>query len=160
MKTFQYQYTKLIKILIYAAMLLCVAGFGLNLYQVIVHGEENFQANQFYTILRYGILFLVTVLLFVILVSLLIKSCYTVSDKYLKSYFGFIISKYEIKNIEKVMLERSTDKLTVLFKDNQYVNIVIAKGEYEDFVNALLAVKSGIAYEILSKEPDDFKPKK
>jgi hypothetical protein len=147
------------KILIYVALVLCVVGFGFNLYQVIKVGFSD-TSSVVYKAIQYALMFLVTVALFAILVGLLAKSYYEVTDKQLNTHFGFIVSKYEISKIEKIVLERATNKLTVIFTETLYINIVIAKDSYDDFISAILAAKPAVEYEILSEDSTDPKAKK
>lgn len=153
MKTFKYKFSKLTFWLIIAGLLLCVAAFALNLYQCIRYGIAS-AADPVYPIIQYTTMFVVTVALFSILLSVLIFSAYTVDDKYFKTRFGFIVSKYEVKKIERVTLDRKSNKLAVTFEDDNYIVIVVKEEWYEDFVQALLKVNPKIEYEIKSLEND------
>lgn len=137
------------------ALVLCVVGFGFNLYQVITQGVSE-SYNVFYTVLRYGLLFFVTIALSVILISLLAKSYYSIDDKFLKTHYGFIVSKYEIAKIDKIILDRATEKLTVILSETSYLNIVIQKESYDEFITCLQKANPKIEYQIISEE----KPKK
>ena len=63
MKTFRYKFTKLTFWLIIAGMVLCAAGFALNLYQCIRYGIAS-AADPVYPIIQYTTMFIVTVALF------------------------------------------------------------------------------------------------
>lgn len=153
MKTFRYKFTKLTFWLIIAGMVLCAAGFALNLYQCIRYGIAS-AADPVYPIIQYTTMFIVTVALFSILLSVLIFSAYVVDDKYFKTRFGFIVSKYEVKKIECITLDRKTNKLAVTFDDDNYIVVVVKEEWYEDFVQALLHVNPKIEYAIKSLEND------
>ena len=153
MKTFRYKFTRLTFWLIIAGMVLCAAGFALNLYQCIRYGIAS-AADPVYPIIQYTTMFIVTVALFAILLSVLIFSAYIVDDKYFRTRFGFIVSKYDVKKIECITLDRKTNKLAVTFDDDIYIVVVVKEEWYEDFVQALLKVNPAIEYEIKSLEND------
>ena len=153
MKTFRYKFTRLTFWLIIAGMVLCAAGFALNLYQCIRYGIAS-AADPVYHIIQYTTMFIVTVALFAILLSVLIFSAYIVDDKYFRTRFGFIVSKYDVKKIECITLDRKTNKLAVTFDDDNYIVVVVKEEWYEDFVQALLKVNPAIEYEIKSLEND------
>lgn len=153
MKTFRYKFTRLTFWLIIAGMVLCAAGFALNLYQCIRYGIAS-AADPVYPIIQYTTMFIVTVALFAILLSVLIFSAYIVDDKYFRTRFGFIVSKYDVKKIEYITLDRKTNKLAVTFDDDNYIVVVVKEEWYEDFVQALLKVNPAIEYEIKSLEND------
>lgn len=153
MKTFRYKFTRLTFWLIIAGMVLCAAGFALNLYQCIRYGIAS-AADPVYPIIQYTTMFIVTVALFAILLSVLIFSAYIVDDKYFRTRFGFIVSKYDVKKIECITLDRKTNKLAVTFDDDNYIVVVVKEEWYEDFVQALLKANPAIEYEIKSLEND------
>lgn len=152
--TFKYRFSKLIKALIWAGMALSVTAFALNLYFLIAGDEISSAPNRLYPILQYTLMFIVSVALFAILLSLLISSKYIIDDKYLRSNFGIIKSKFDIQKVTSVVLDRTTNKLSVFFDDDAYIVIVVKEEWYEDFVDALLKVNPKIEYSVKSKQND------
>lgn len=151
MKSFKYKFTPLMKALMCIAMALCAVGFGVNLYYCIKNGASH--ANTpVYPIIQYTLMFFVTVTLFVFILTILLFSAYSVDGKHFKTRFGLITSKYDVDKIELITLDRKTGKLTVTFKDGQYLVIVIKKQQYDDFVSALLNVNPSISYDVISLE--------
>ena len=156
MKVFKFKYSKLITAAIYVGMALAIAAFGVTLYNVL-KGDFLQSNNIIYPILSNGIMFIISVLMFIILVSLLVSSYYSVDSKMLKTSFGIIKSKFKIENIESIVLDRETNKLTVHFEDKSFILIVVKPEWYEDFISELLKNNPKIEYTINSKEnsPDD-----
>ena len=156
MKVFKFRYSKLILAAIYAGIALAIAAFGVTLYNVI-KGDFLQSNNIIYPILSNGIMFIISVMMFVILVSLLVSSYYSIDNKILKTSFGIIKSKFKIDNIESVVLDRKTNKLTVHFADKAFIVIVVKPEWYEDFISELIKNNPKIEYNINSKEnsPDD-----
>lgn len=108
-------------------------------------------------------MFLIPAVLLIILVSLLISSYYSIEDKYFKTSFGIIKSKYEISDIETVILDRTTNKLSVYFKNNSFIVVVVKDEWYNEFIDALCKANRNISFSIKSKEnsgdKDDKKKK-
>ncbi len=153
MKTFKYKFTRLIKALIIVGLLLCLAGFGLNLAFCIKNGISS-AADPVYPILQYSLMFFVTVALFVLLITILLFSSYTVDGETFKTRFGLIVSKYDVKKITDVVLDKKTNKLTVTFESGEFIVIVVKQEWYEEFVDALLKANPEIKYSINSLEND------
>lgn len=153
MKVFKYKFTRLITSFIYIGMALSVIAFGLNTYFLIVN-DISTAVNIVYPILQYSLMYLVSVLLFIICLSLLISSYYSVDGKTFKTSFGIIKSKYDVDKIESIVLDRTTNKLAVYFSEDNYLIIVVNEEWYEDFVCALLKANPRIEYTINSKEND------
>lgn len=153
MKNFKYKFTKLITILIYVGIALCFIGLGVNVYSVI-NADVSSAANMVYPIIQYTLMFLVPIVLLVILISLLISSYYSVDGKILKTSFGIIKSKYDISEIETILLDRTTNKLTVYFKNKNYIVIVVKEDWYDEFIDALCKANGEIEFSIKSKESD------
>ncbi|MGN0807759.1 MAG: hypothetical protein ACI4MN_04870 [Candidatus Coproplasma sp.] len=155
MKKFKYKFSKLITALIYAGIALSIAGFGVNLYYCISTGIKG-AADPVYPILQYTLMFLVTIGLTAILISVLTNSCYIIDGKVFKTKFGFIVSKYDVDTIDSIVNDKKTGKLTVTFTNEQYMVIVVKQEWYNDFIEALLAANKKIDYSIISLDKTDL----
>lgn len=153
MKTFKYKFTPLMKTLIILGLVMCAAGFAVNLAFCIKNGISS-APDPVYPILQYSIMFFVTVLLFALLLSTLLFSAYIVDGKTFKTRFGFITSKYDVEKMTTVTLDRKTNKLTVEFDNGQFIVIVVKQEWYNDFIEAVLAANPKIEYTIVSIEND------
>lgn len=139
-------------------MVLCVVGFGVNLYYCVTNGAKH-AADPVYPIMQYVLMFFVTVVLFVLLLSILVRSSYVIDGKFFKTRFGFIVSKYDVEKIENITLDRKTEKLTVTFKSGEFMVIVVKQDWYEEFITALLLANPKIEYTINSLENSDLDKK-
>ena len=153
MKIFKYKFTKLTISLIYIGIALCFIGLGINLFTVIT-SDISESANLIYPIIQYTLMFLIPVVLLVLLISLLLSSYYSIDEKTLKTSFGIIKSKYDIKEIQTVILDRTTNKLSVYLKNSTFFVIVVKEEWYEDFIDTLCKANPQIEYTIRSKEND------
>ncbi len=154
MKIFKYKFTKPILLLIYAGIALCFIGLGLNTY-FIATSNINEAANIVYPIIQYTLLFLIPIILLIILISLVVSSYYSIDDKIFKTSFGIIKSKYDVKEIQSIVLDRSTNKLAVSTINGNCFMIVVKEEWYQEFIDALCKANPLIEYSINSKNNDD-----
>ncbi|MBO5327777.1 MAG: hypothetical protein J6B04_01235 [Clostridia bacterium] len=156
MKIFEYKFSKLIKGLIFAGFAVCAAAFGFTLYQIIKYGVGD-AAEPSYTIIQYALSIIFSVGLTVLLISILKRSYYAVDGNKFITCFGIIKSTYDIDKIERIELDRKTDKLSVYFKDEQYIIIVVKPEWNERFVDALLEANGNIEFDIKTDMNEDKK---
>ncbi|MGN0804537.1 MAG: hypothetical protein ACI4MS_04050 [Candidatus Coproplasma sp.] len=154
MKKYKYQFSKLMTALIIVAMALSVVGFAFNLYNCIARGIKG-AVDPVYPILQYVLMFLITIALFAIMTSILLSSYYIIDEKYFKTKFGFIVSKYELERIASIEDNKKTNKLTVKFDNEEYIIIVVKQEWYNDFIESLLSANRNIEYSIVSLDSDD-----
>ena len=153
MKIFKYKFTKLTISLIYVGIALCFIGIGINIYSILTSNIKE-SANIIYPIIQYTLMFLIPVVLLVLLISLVLSSYYSIDDKTLKTSFGIIKSKYDITEIQAIVLDRTTNKLVVYLKNDTFFVIVVKEDWYQDFIDALCKANPKIEYSIRSKEND------
>ena len=160
MKVFKYKFTKTITVFIYLGLALSVAAVAADTYLVIAEGIKS-AANPVYPIIQYTLMYVVGILLFIILLSLLLSSYYAIDGTTFKTSFGIIKSKYEVNKIQSIILDRTTGKLSVYFNENTFIVIVVKEEWYEDFIDELLRANPKIEYSVKSKEnkPDDTEKK-
>lgn len=137
-----------------AGMALCVIGFAVNLYYCVTNGVKH-AADPVYPIMQYVLMFFVTVVLFALLLSIMLRSAYVIDGKTFKTRFGFITSKYDVEKIDGITLDRKTNKLTVSFSSGEFIVIVVKQEWYDEFINALLEVNPKIEYTVNSLENND-----
>ena len=147
-KIFKYKLTKLMIVFAVAILLLSVAGAVLSVIRFIKSGFD--EATDFIT---HPLLLLASLFCFVLTISILAKSQYTVTDKDYILQFGFIKSTYPIKDITKVEYDTDTQKLTV-FVGEEFSTLPLCADWQEDFVQALRAVKPSIDYSFTASKSD------
>ena len=153
MKIYKYKFTKLTLSLIYVGIALCVAGLGVNIYSISTSniGES---AKIVYPIIQYSLMFFIPIVLLILLISLILSSYYSIDATTLKTSFGIIKSKYDIREIQHIVLDRTTNKLTVFLNDSVFFVIVVREEWYEDFIDTLCKANPKIEFTIRSKEND------
>ena len=147
-------FSRLIIILSVAAILVAAGGgIGWTIYRIVDIGFQTVLLG-----IQYVVLLLVSALIIVVFVSLLIRSCYKITDKEIVLWFGIIKSSYKIAEIESVHLFTKTNKLVVYFKNERYTVIVVKPEWNNEFIKDLLSKNEKIRYDVSTtdKDGDDF----
>ncbi len=148
-KYFKYKLTKGMIAVAVAVLVLCVGGMALSVYRLIKNGIHSPT-----DVLTSPLLILVCVFCIALVISILCKSQYVVTDKSYIMQFGFIKSTYAIKDITKVVYDTDTKKLTV-FVGEEFSVLPLCSEWHEDFVQALRAVKPSIDYSFTSSKTEE-----
>ncbi len=152
---FKIKFSKTVIILCIAVFALCGVGIGLSAWRIV-----RFGVHQFSDVLKYPFLIAVCLFCIALVVSILVKSQYVVDDKHFTTQFGFIKTKFVIKDITSLILNTEAKKLTVYFGE-QYTVISVAPEWNEVFVRALLAANPDIDYSFtLADAPNEEKKDK
>lgn len=156
MKKYKFRFSTLILCIFALGLALCAAGLGLNIYRLLTQG-----AQSPYEWMQYIILFFVSILLAVIIVSMFIKSQYVITERKLIVQFGIIRTKYDITKISSVHLFQGAGKLAVYFSDNKYTAVVIKECYFDDFIKELTSKNEKIGFSFsTAEEEDELKKKK
>lgn len=143
MKTYKFRLSKLVLALLIAALAASFGGIGFTAYRIYRLGFSTVLLG-----IQHVVILIACVLLIVILVSILIRSCYKITDKEVLLWFGIIKSAYKIADIESVHLFTKTNKLVLYFKNERYTVIVVKPEWYNDFIKELLSKNSKIRYDV------------
>ena len=153
MQKCKFKFTKLISTFIYIGIALAAAAFITNTVLIVLEKWDD--AKIIYSIIQYALMYFVSVLLFIILISLRLSSFYSIENTTLKTNFGIIKSKYDILKIESILLDRTTDKLSIYFDNQNFIVIAVKEDWYGDFTDAILKANPKIEFSIKSKENSD-----
>ena len=110
-----------------------------------------------YDWLSFGLFYLVSVLFAALLIAMLIRSQYIITDKQIILQFGLIKTKYEIKDIFSIHRFQGENKLAVYFDDfkTKYAVIVVKDIWYDDFVKTLISRKPGLSFSFSTAEEEE-----
>lgn len=150
MKVFKLKFTRTIYIILGFVLAVGAAVFALTLWQVIDFGLRH-SAMPAFTIVKYVLMFFVSVALIVIGVLFLTRSFFAVDGKKIKLSFAALPTTYNAEDIDAVVLDRATDRLSIVFKDEKCIFVTISPEKYTDFVQAVLEANPAIEYSIQSK---------
>ena len=148
-KIFKFQFTPLMIILACSVILLCIAGIVLSALRIAdegIHGIGDALKSPF--------LILICVFGIAIVLGLLIRSRYVVTEKNLITQFGFIKSKFPIENITSLLLDTDTQKLAVYMGEEFFVILTNPKWN-NDFVQAIRSVKPDVEFSFTLAEPSN-----
>lgn len=145
-KYFKYKFTKSMIFLAIAALLLCVVGIAISIYRI-----AKYRLRELTDYLTSPLLIGICLLCIVVVIALLIRSRYIVTEEHYITQFGLIKSKFPIKDITAVVLDTATNKLTIKVGE-QYSVLSLSPEWNHDFVQALRDVNPKIDYSFTTEE--------
>ena len=159
-KRYPFKFSPLMLGLFLLGLMLCFAGFGLTTWRFYNFLQDG--GDSIYGWIQYVLLYFVSTFLAVLIIAMLIRSQYLITDKHLIMQFGIIRSKYELKTVYSVHLFKGSNKLAVYFDDFQtkYMVIVVKDSWYDDFVQTLLERNPSIGFSFSTAEEEDEIKKK
>ena len=137
---FKIKLTNTMLLLCVAVFILCATGVGLSIWRII-----KFGVNSFNDVIKYPFLIGVCLFCIALMIALLIKSQYVVDDTYFYTQYGFIKSRFTIKDVSALVYNTDEKKLTVQFGE-EYTVVSVDPVWQEELVRAFLAVKPEIDY--------------
>ena len=139
-KYFKYQFTPTLIILSIAVILLCLAGMTISVYRIVKFGISGPSE-----LLKSPLLIAICLFCIAMVISVLVKSQYIVDETYYTTQFGFIKSKFLIKDVTKLELDTDTQKLTV-YVGEQFSVLSLSPEWNHDFVTAIREVNPDIEF--------------
>ena len=138
--------------LLIVALVLCAAGLAVSIYRLYNEG-----VHEFIDALQSPLLIVICVFAIAFIISVLAKSQYVVTEKHYVSQFGFVKSRFLIKDVTKIELDSDTKKLTV-FVGEQYMILSILPEQNDAFIQAMREVNSKIDFSFtLATAPEEDK---
>ena len=138
--------------LLIVALVLCAAGLAVSIYRLYNEGVHGFTAA-----LQSPLLIVICVFAVVFIISVWAKSQYVVTEKHYISQFGFVKSRFLIKDVTKIELDSDTKKLTV-FVGEQYMVLSIVPEQNDAFVQAMRNINPKIDFSFtLATAPEQDK---
>lgn len=153
-KIFKFKLTPALLALSIAVLALCGAGIGLSIWRIVQFGIHGFT-----DVIKYPFLIAVCVFCIALEISIYCKTQYAVSATELTVQFGFIRSRYAIKEITSLLYDRETDKLSVYFGE-EFILLSVSQKWQETFVRTLMEMNPAIDYSFtLTDVPNEKKDK-
>jgi len=140
MKTFKYNYTLTVKILLSVAVILSGTGCGWNIYNIV-----EYSAAGFLKVLPYAVICALSFFFFLLTLSMLFFSRYEIKGDALVSKLGFLVSKIKVEKITKIAKFFNENKL-VIYYDEKYAVVFVSPEKYDDFISALIKTNKNIEY--------------
>lgn len=137
---FKYKFSPLLLVLSIIVILLCIGGIGASIYRIVVEGVHGLNDA-----LQSPLLILLCLVGLVLMISILAKSQYVVGETHYIAQFGFIKSKFLIKDITAVVLNTDEKRLTV-YMGEQYTILSTFPDDNEKFAKTLQKVNPNIDF--------------
>ena len=134
-----------------AVILLCSAGIGVSIWRI----TQN-EVKRLGDMLKSPFLIAICVFCIVLMISVLIRSRYILNNEEFIAQFGFIKSKYAVKDFTSVTLDTDTRKLAVYMGENFFI-LVIDPAQNNDFVQALRKVNPNVEFNFTLAEKKEEK---
>ena len=148
---FKFKFTPIMILLACAVLVLCSVGIGLSVWRIMQNGVQNVGE-----VLKSPFLILICVFCIAVVISLLIRSQYIVTEEFFIIQFGFIKNKYPIKEITSLLLNTDAQKLTVYMGEQFFVAIVNPQWN-NDLVQAIRKVNPDVEFNFTLAEKTDDK---
>lgn len=157
-KVFPFRHNTLSVIFCIFALLLCAIGAGLSVYRIVQNGIKEIT-----DLLQSPFLIAVCVFCAVVILSVLIKSEFIVTDTQLITRFGIIKSTLELSSVTSMEHDRTTHKLTVYCGEE--FTVFTLKPEWADSLTHEICVANpniDFSFTMTENKPpkDDHKPQK
>ncbi len=150
-KYFKYQFTKTLISLAIAVIALCLAGIGVSVYRIVLFG-----IREFTDALQSPFLIAVCAFCIVLMISILAKSQYVIDENHYTVQFGFIKSKFAIKDITALVFDSDAKKLSIYIGE-EFSVLSLAPAWQDEFIAALRAVKPEIDFSFTLAEKTEEK---
>ena len=121
MKKFKYRFSPLIWVLLSLAILIAVCTTIINVLIIIDYANKGLQID--YTKI---IVIFIAILFFAFIIVVIVNSNYEITQTELKTRLGFIVTGVKLKDIQEIVLFVKDKRLSVIFKDEEFTNIVIS----------------------------------
>ena len=148
---FKYKFTNTMLALAFGAILLCLAGLVISVYRLSVYGVHGFTEA-----LQSPLLIAICTFCIALIISILVKSQYVVDKQYYTTQFGFIKSKFLIKDITSMVLDSDTKKLTV-YVGEQFSVLSLSPEWTDEFIKTIREVKPDIEFSFTLAENKEEK---
>ena len=141
MKKFKYRFSPLIWVLLSLAMLIAVCTTIINVLIIIDYANKGLQID--YTKI---IVIFIAILFFAFIIVVIVNSNYEITQTELKTRLGFIVTGVKLKDIQEIVLFVKDKRLSVIFKDEEFTNIVISPLLFDDFIKSIKTTAPHIIY--------------
>lgn len=156
---FKYKFSRSIYSIVLIALLAVVAVlcFSFNLVRLVKMINSTVVDVNGYDYAAVLLCLLLPIACGVFIVATLTKSYYTVEKSKLVVKLGFLKDEYPVKDVANIINNVKTNELTVVFKDQAPLRIVIDENSFSDFSRELMSKNKNILYG--ETDEDDKKSK-
>lgn len=150
-KIFKFKFTPLMIALACMVIVLCALGIALSVWRLVRDG-----VNGFSDVLKSPFLIAVCLFGIAVVIGVLVRSRYLVTKEFFVTQFGFIKSKFPIKEFTSIILNTDAKKLTI-YMGEAYLVTSISPEWNNDLVQALREVKPDLEFSFTLAEKKEEK---
>ncbi len=150
-KIFKFRFTPLMIALACAVLVLCTLGIALSVWRLANNGIQGFG-----DVLKSPFLILICLFGIAVVIGILVRSRYLVTKEHFITQFGFIKSKFPIRDFTSVILNTDLQKLTVYMGEAYFVTSIDPAWN-NDLVQALREAKPDIEFSFTLTDKKDEK---
>lgn len=145
---FKYKITRsvYVTILVAAVAVVSILCFTFNLVRlikIILAGGIDVNVYDYASV---ALCLILPIICIAFIVALLVNSYYSVDEKHLTIRLGFLKDVYPIKDVANLIRNVKTDVLTISFKDESTLRVIIDKSSFDDFSAALMKSNKNVVY--------------
>lgn len=156
-KVFPFRFNTTGILLSVLVLLFCAVGIGISVFRIIKNGIHDFTDA-----LQNPFLIAVCIFCAAVILSVLIKSEYVITDDELITKFGFIKSALPLSSVTAIEHDRTTQKLTV-YCGEEFTVFTLKKEWADDLTHEICAANPQIEFSFTMTEnkppKDESKPK-
>lgn len=149
MKSFKYNYTLAVRILLVLAVILSGVGGGWNIYSIVEYSPAGILK-----VLPYAVICALSLFFFILTLSMLFFSRYEIKNNTLVSKLGFLVSKINLDRITKIAKFLNENKLVIYYDREKFAVVFISPETYDDFISALLKSNKDIEYVLVDENSE------
>lgn len=142
---FKYKFSTTVFIIFILMYVLAVVCFVWNLIRLINSLSSNVVPDV-YSVISTVMCLVLPIVLTVFVTAMILSSYYIIGEKTLRVKFGFISDKYPISDMKGIIKNVKTDELSIIFKDESALKVVLDKTQFDDFSSELMKKDKNLNY--------------
>lgn len=146
MKKFRYKFGV-------GSYILIVLGILISLTTIIINVINITKTPVLDDILSYAFAIFIAVIALAFIILVISVANYSITKKEIKTRLGIIVTGIKLNEITQIVHFSKSKRLSIIYKDNEYSNIVISEKHFDDFANEVKKNAPNIKY-ICCEEED------
>ena len=156
---FRYKITKslYVTLLVVAVSVVSVACFVFNVVRLVKAINVDFKGMDVYNTASIALCLILPIVCGAFIIALVANSYYKAENGKLTVRLGLLKDEYKCADIDNIVKNVKTDVLTVTFKDESTLRIIIAPADFDSFSAEVMKQNKNIVY---GETDEDDKKKK
>ena len=142
---FKYKFSKVFVILFIIMYALAVGCFAWNLVRLFQSLNSQIEISP-YSYVSIMLCLVLPIVVCIFITAIIISSYYKIDKKHLTVKLGFLVDKYDVKEIDNVVKNVKIKAIAINFKDESMLKITIDEKLFDDFCAELLKANENVSY--------------